>query len=357
MASLEHSTFVVIQTAFLGDIVLTSSFLRDLRTLYPKTKIVFVTTPVGAQALADNPWDIDILIYDKRGRDRGPAGLWRKAKELRAMHVARVYCLHRSTRSVMLAWGIGAPVRIGFAESALARFFTKRICRADYLYEAEKNRAALLAAETNTPTLAPPFPELFISQSDLTNARELLGAFPNKGFVAISPSSVWATKRWPAERFGEVAAFLWQTKKIPCVLLGSTDPEDDSCAQEVMARAYAILPETERKKALLNLSGKTSIGTLKAILGEAKLLLCNDSAPMHMAIARSTPVVAIFGSTTKELGFFPLAPEGRSAVVELEGLECRPCGAHGHRQCPQKHFRCMLDLSTRHVVEILLRQL
>jgi heptosyltransferase-2 len=95
----------------------------------------------------------------------------------------------------------------------------------------------------------------------------------------------------------------------------------------------------------------TSLGALKSVLSRARLVVANDSAPLHIAIAMGATVVGIFGPTTKELGFFPKAPPGKSATAELAELNCRPCGLHGHNACPLGHFRCMLDLKPEAVLK------
>jgi heptosyltransferase-2 len=100
----------------------------------------------------------------------------------------------------------------------------------------------------------------------------------------------------------------------------------------------------------LNLAGKTSIGSMKAVLEGAKFVVANDTAPLHVAIAMGVPVVGVFGPTTKEIGFFPNAPEGMASVVEVNGLSCRPCGLHGHHKCPLGHFKCMLELTPEAVM-------
>jgi heptosyltransferase-2 len=102
---------------------------------------------------------------------------------------------------------------------------------------------------------------------------------------------------------------------------------------------------------VLDLAGKTGLGALKSVLSRAKLVVANDSAPLHVAIAMGVPVVGVFGPTTKALGFFPMAPEGMAATAEVAGLVCRPCGLHGHHACPQGHFRCMLELSPETVLK------
>jgi heptosyltransferase II len=353
MENPKPKTYAVIQTAFLGDIALTSSFLRDLRSLHPQAKIIFVTTPAGIELLRDNPWDIELLPFAKRGVDAGPRGLWRKANILRAKKINRVYCLHRSARSVLLARFSGAPERIGFLEAAMSWLFTKKISRADYQFEAQKNRALLLSCESKGTILPEPFPVLYCSEQETWQAEQLLQSLGQKPFVAMATSSVWATKRWPAERFGAVAAHLWKCKQMPIVFLGAGDAADTDCTDRAIAAFRALVPADEFAEAHLNLNGQTKLGVLKAVLKRTKVLLCNDSAPLHIAIAKDTAVVAIFGPTTRSLGFFPFAKDGMSAVIEHPHLECRPCGKHGHHRCPLKHFRCMLDLDTQRVIETL----
>ena len=103
-----------------------------------------------------------------------------------------------------------------------------------------------------------------------------------------------------------------------------------------------------------NLVGKTSLTEAAAILARCSVVLTNDSGPMHVSVAVGTPTVALFGSTTKELGFFPYGIG--HTVIEKE-LPCRPCGLHGRKKCPQGHFRCMKDITADEVYEAVARQL
>ena len=329
-------TLVVIQTAFVGDIALTSSFLAGLRTLAPSARIVLLTTPAGARLLEPNPWRIEILPYDKRGREKGLGGFLRKARELRALHPKVVFCLHRSFRSTLLARATGAET-YGFAEAAGAFLLHHRRARKGKTYEAEKNLALLEAWAGEAARGLSAYPSLALGEAEVAEARQLVGG--QNPFVAIAPSSVWATKRWPVERFAQVAEELGRKHGLRTVIVGGSEPHD----LELGRRLAALVPGS------LDLSGRTSLGLLKAVLAEAKLVVANDSAPLHLALAVGTRALGIFGPTTKDLGFFPLAPPGQSGVVELTGLSCRPCGLHGHNACPERHFRCMLDLSPEKV--------
>ena len=335
---------LLIHTAFIGDIILATPVLEALRRLLPKAEIRFLTTPAGAKILTPNPWGVVPLAYDKRGREKGMRGLFAKGRELKAFAPELTFCLHRSFRSTLLARLAGGE-SWGFREAAGAWLLNHRVSRAGRAYEADKN-LALIEAWSGELGFSR-YPQLLAAPAEEADAARLLGDLSS--FVAMAPSSVWATKRWPGERFGALAERLWKEKGLRTVVVGSDSPEDQTAAASLVAAA----PESQP----LNLSGKTSLGSLKSVLSRAQLVVSNDSSPLHMAIAVGRPVVGVFGPTTRELGFFPLAPEGRSAVAEVPGLECRPCGLHGHQACPAGHFRCMLDLREEQVYKEILKVL
>ena len=169
--------------------------------------------------------------------------------------------------------------------------------------------------------------EAFLAASGLDGRRPL---------VAIAPGTVWNTKRWPAEKFAETAAILGESG-MDIVLVGG---EDD---QALAARMIATVSSRSVSSAV----GKLSLLQSAELLRRCRVLVCNDSAPAHLAVSVGTPVVAIFGATVPEFGF---APRGeRDAVVEIKGLSCRPCSSHGGDACPIKTFECMLMISARDV--------
>lgn len=335
MAPTLPSKILVIHTAFLGDLVLATAFLANLRACAPGAEITFFTTPAGARILTPNDFGVKVLPYDKRGEDRGLRGFWRSARALRARKFDLVFCLHRSFRSAAIARLTGAEV-YGFREASGSALFQHRVARPSGFFEAEKNHHLLLEWAGDKAKGFPLYPRLSVSAEDATEAEALLGGA--RGFVAVAPSSVWATKRWPAEKFASLVQAFHEKHGLGCVLVGGNDAADLAVSRDLLA---ALPPGTPKP---LDLTGKTGLGTLKSVLSRARLVVSNDSAPLHVAIAMGTPVLGIFGPTTKELGFFPLAPPGKSAVAELAGLACRPCGLHGHHDCPLGHFKCMREL-------------
>jgi heptosyltransferase II len=331
---------LVVHTAFLGDIVLATPFLAALRALYPAAKIHFLTTPGGALLLQPNLWAVEPIAFHKRGKDGGPAGFWRMARNLRALQPDLVLNLHRSMRSALLAKASGGEVW-GFSEAAGSFLFRGTVGRRPGAFEAEKNLHLLQAAVGAGDF--PLYPSLQISAADEQRASALLGA--TEKFVALAPSSVWATKRWPAEKYAELAGRIQRELGLTPVIVGSDSAEDKEAAAAVMA----VFQRRGEKNLPLNLTGSTSLGALKSVLARAKIVISNDSSPLHMAIAVGTKTVGIYGPTTRDLGFFPLAPPGFASAVEVNGLECRPCGMHGHKSCPRGHFRCMLELEVEQV--------
>jgi heptosyltransferase II len=326
------STSLVIQTSFLGDTVLTTPLLAQLANRGP---VDVVTTPAAAALLAGHTAVRSIIVYDKRGADRGLGGLLRLARRLREARYDLALLAQGSWRSAALAVLARIPVRIGFDTSAGRWLYTKRVAYRDDLHHAA--RLLMLARpngreptpEERRPTLAP-------GDAERAAVDELLarhGVKPGDALVALAPGSIWGTKRWPY--YPELAALLGARARV--VVIGSAG--DTALAEAIGAAAPMAIDAT----------GKLSLLASAELLRRCGAVVTNDSAPMHLASAMGTPTVAIFGPTVPEFGFGPLAP--RASVVGLDTLPCRPCDRHGPQRCPLGHHRCMRDLSPALVAE------
>jgi heptosyltransferase-2 len=314
---------LVIQTAFLGDVVLTTPLLAALAARHGRVDVV--TTPAAAPLLETHPAVAAVHRYDKRGADRGLGGIWRVGRGLRARGYARVVLPHRSWRSAALAVLSGAPDRIGFGDAPAAVSYTRRVRRPERGHEVER---LLTLAESPDP--APPV-HLELTADDRAAADEWLRARDlGPGFVAMAPGSIWGTKRWPG--YPELAAALG----TPIVVIGG--PEDGPLADAVVAAA----PGRAHSAA-----GRLSLRASAALVARAAVLITNDSLPLHLATAVGTPVVALFGPTVTAFGFGPRGPRDR--VVEHLSLDCRPCSTHGPATCPLGHHRCMREVSVEAV--------
>ncbi|HEY0351884.1 MAG TPA: lipopolysaccharide heptosyltransferase II [Gemmatimonadales bacterium] len=311
---------LVIQTAFLGDVVLTTPLLSALAEQDGPVDVV--TTPTAATLLEHHPAVREVVRYDKHGAQRGWRGLWQIGALLRARRYRRVVLPHRSVRSAALALWSGAPERIGFDDSPAAVSYTRRVRRAREHHEVE--RLLALAGPSNG---TPPRVSLGLQPQDYAAADEWLSAQQvAPRFAALAPGSIWGTKRWPY--YAELAAALDR----PSVIVGGAD--DASLADAIAAAVPGRV---------VSAAGKLSLRASAALIERAAVLVTNDSAPLHLATAVGTPVVALFGPTVPEFGF---GPRGRGdLILGMDDLACRPCSSHGPQICPLGHHRCMRDLS------------
>lgn len=328
---------LIIQTAFLGDVVLSTPLIKAVKKNYPNSKIFFLLIPQTKELLQNNPHLNGIIVYDKKDKERGISSFIALARRIRASGFDMALIPHRSFRSALLAYLAGIPQRVGFDKSSGAFLFTKRIKYTQNQPEVKRNLSLL---ETDIPLENDCLPELFPSEDDFKYIEEL---FKNRGIkkedkiVGIAPGSVWNTKRWLPERFGEVAEALIEKLGAKVIFIGGK--EDEKLCLEIASNM--------KSKPLIT-AGKASSLQSSVLISRCRVILSNDTAPMHMAVAMRIPVVAIFGSTVPEFGF---APTGKNDLVIQKEIYCRPCGIHGRKKCPEKHFRCMKEITTEEVFE------
>lgn len=334
---------LVVQTAFAGDVVLVLPLCQALHDKFPGAGIVVVTIPAAEGLLAGHPAVQGVIVYDKRGADTGFRGLIRTVRRVRAAGFDAAMMPHRSLRSALLCRLAGIPVRIGFDRSP-GRFLqthTVRYVPADH----ETQRNLSLAAPLGVAPAGPVLPRLYPSAAD----RLAVDAFMHRSFgelsargarapVAVAPGSVWNTKRWLESGFISLVRSLLEEGR-PVVLVGG------AADRSLCARIRAAVPDSR----VADSSGRFSLLESAELIGRCAALVSNDSAPMHLAVAVGTPVVAIFGPTLPSFGFAPLGPRDR--VVETTGLACRPCSIHGGTRCPTGTFDCMNRISAARVLD------
>ncbi|HNT97211.1 MAG TPA: lipopolysaccharide heptosyltransferase II [Elusimicrobiales bacterium] len=310
---------VLLQGAFLGDCVLTLPLLKQLRELFPSSSVSVLARPetAGVFAQADPS---AAIIEDRKRSSSFLAEFFRLKRELQKGAFDLAVIPHRSLRSALLARLAGIPRRVGFSSSAGAFLLTDRVPFSWLLHDLERNLTLLLPLKGSPQ---PAWPGL----SSPPDPFKKFG-LPDSGLFGVNPGSAWPTKCWPAARYAEVIKRLHGELGLRAVLVGG--PKEREVAAEVERLAGP--------GACFNLAGLTGLGELMAVIKRMSLFLTNDSGPMHIAAAYGVPVVAVFGPTTRELGFFPYG--GRNEVIE-EFLECRPCALHGSRSCPRGHFLCM----------------
>jgi len=180
-------------------------------------------------------------------------------------------------------------------------------------------------------------PALYPKETDIYKIAMALSGLPTGNLAVLAPGAGRKTKRWPAEYFQKVGQYL-QESGYQIVITGGSE-DRPVCEKITLALQGKVC----------NLCGDLTFMETAALIQQSKIVISNDTGVMHMSGAVHTPVVAIFGPTTRHLGFFPF--RCRSVVVEHPDLACRPCSFHGTSTCPKKHFRCMKDLTPAIVID------
>ncbi len=330
---------LVFQTAFIGDVILTTPLIQALRRAKNNAVVDVVAVPATASILANHPDIHGTIIYDKKGKDRGLLAALRLIRSLRRFRYDVAVIPHRSLRSGVICFLAGIPRRIGFSTSAARLLMTDVVeYRLDH-HEVERNLSLLQPlgisfSQKELPRLFPAADECKMVDALLRNHPHLTSSH----MIALASGSEWVTKRWLAEGYIDLAKKLLD-EQFAVVLIGGKS--DIILCREIESAVG--------NPKLLNAAGELSLLQSAELIRRCKVIVSNDSAPMHIAVAMGTPVVAIFGATVPEFGFAPLGEHDR--VVQTMGLPCRPCSIHGGNACPIKTFVCMRDISSGKVLE------
>ncbi len=321
----------IIQTAFIGDVVLATPLFEAARVSNPGATVIGVVRKGCEDLLGNNP-NVDLVItWDKREKDRGLAGIVRMAGALRKRHIGTALIPHRSIRTAVSAVLAGIGTRVGFAKGGGMLFHTIRVPYRYGIHEVERNLMLASAAGWRSGGFRP---AIFPDDDDAEKVDTVLGGMDD--FCVLAPGSVWPTKRWPVESFAKIGTFYARSKFNVVVSGGPGDREVCSILAESVPGA-------------LDLCGKLTLRQSAELYRRARFLLTGDTAPQHLAAAVGATVFSIFGPTVRSFGFWPY--DENSVVIEQNHLSCRPCGAHGHKRCRIGTHDCMRLISPETVIE------
>jgi ADP-heptose:LPS heptosyltransferase len=311
---------LVIQTAFIGDVILATSILENIHLEFPETQIDFLVRKGNEGLFKEHPFVNNILIWHKK--EGKYSSLWQLLKQIRNNAYDWVINLQRYGATGILTGFSKSLVKSGFDKNPFSFLFTHRVAHA---FEAGKHEIQrnhnLLWPYIQLPVANP---RLYPSTSDLAG----VAVYKQKPYICMAPASVWFTKQYPEHKWVELIDAL--DGKYTIYILGA--PSDSGMAERI--RAQCKYP-----KSTYNLPGKLSLLESAALMKDSLMNYVNDSAPMHLCSAVNAPVTAIFCSTVPEFGYGPLSSTAHVVQV-LEELPCRPCGIHGHKKCPKGHFHC-----------------
>ena len=326
----EETRILIIQTAFAGDLILTTPLVEAASRYFSLASIDVVCIPTTADLLRNNPSIHEIIVYDKQADRFGFEIFFRMQKRLRAGKYDVVLSPHRSFRSALIAWSTRAKKRVCFHTSSGRFLFTDVAPYQEQLHEVE--RVLSLLEIFGNVDVQEKNPRIYPGDEERKSVARVLSGIEDRFLVTIAPGSVWATKRWTEEGFRRVALALIETGFHIAFIGGKDD-------REIGARITQTLP----KQSFTNFIGQLSLLESSEVIRRSRVLIANDSAPVHLASAMRTPVVDIFGPTIPEFGFAPYGIPHR--IIRNEHLSCSPCSIHGGNVCPIKTFVCMRELS------------
>ena len=312
-----NARILIIQTAFLGDVILATSVVNSIKAQYPEAQVDLLVKKGNELLVLGHPNIQRVLTFDKSRKWRD---ILRLVRANRATRYDFIVNLHRFASSGLIAV-LSQTKTIGFDKNPLSRFYTLKLPHpiSKGIHEIDRNFtliAALGVKHLIKPSITP-------SEAAMKNVRE----YQETPYVCFAPASVWATKQLPMEKWVELS------KKQEHVIYLLGGPSDHTLCETI---------KTQIPGRTVNLAGNLSLMESIALMKGAVRNHVNDSGPLHFASAVNASVTAYFCSTVTDFGFGPLSDD--SEVKEVTGLACRPCGLHGKKECPEGHFKCGKEL-------------
>ena len=335
LKSLSPRRICIIKPSALGDIVQTLPLLPILKDCYPDAEISWVINKGFANLLEDHPLIDNLLIFDRRGTWSS----WgRLLKQLRASQFDLVIDLQGLLRTGIMTLATGAKTRIGLETAREGSHLTVNGTIPETTRDVPAHARNWRLAELLGYAESPKETKIFISKEDQDWAEETLSDL-QRPVLTVSPGAQWITKRWPIEKYAEVAARAVQKYQMGVCLIGG--PNERELCDPLESRLRELVPNLS----LVNLAGQTTLKQLSAILKRTDLMLTNDSGPMHLAAGLGTPVVGVFLCTDSNRS----GPPGSQHALVSTTVECR---ASYKKQCPctvKAHMACLEELDVERV--------
>ncbi|MBN1651717.1 MAG: glycosyltransferase family 9 protein [Bacteroidales bacterium] len=322
--------FLVIQTASIGDVILSTALGEKLSQHYPNAQIDYLVKQGNERLFDGNPWINEIFSWDKR-REKYK-NMLRIIFQLRAERYDAVFNLQRFASSGIFTTFSGAKKTYGFRKNPFSLFFSKAFPHKLIANWHETDRNHQLIAKLTDQNKAKP--ALYPTMKE----DAIMSQYKTQKYITITPASLWFTKQFPLKKW---IAFVNQIdSNLHIYLLGSA--QDKALCDE-------LIKNTDRDF-MMNLAGKLSFLESAALMRDAWMNFVNDSAAQHIASSVNGKITAIFCSTIADFGFGPLSDD--SVIIETkENLKCRPCGLHGHKQCPKGHFNCAENININELLD------
>ena len=327
--------FLIIQTAFTGDVVLATVVIEQLHHDFPNAQIDFLLRKGNESLFEYHPFLNQVLIWDKKRNKT--KNLFHILGQIRKIKYDKVINLQRFFSTGLLTVLSGAKQKIGFDKNPCSFLFSTRVKHItgsieNPFHETERNLSILKNITENGTAKMHLYPSLIHEKNVVS--------FKINPYICVAPASVWYTKQYPKEKWISFLSLLPNHYSI--YFIGAKT--DKSLCDDIIS----MLPNHNT----VNFCGKLDFLSSAALMRDAIMNYANDSAPVHIAGSVNAPITEIYCSTIPSFGYGPLST--KSFVVEsLKNLPCRPCGSHGKKQCPLQHFNCAFTIKEDQLLETL----
>jgi heptosyltransferase-2 len=317
---------LVIQTAFIGDAILTLPMIQKLKETYRNSEIHVISNPVTSSIFDASPVVDKVIVLDKTGTHKSFFSTIKFAKNIRKEKFTKLFSPHRSFRTSLLVLLSEIKETYGFDISSLGHIYKYLVNYNFNAHEVQRNLDLTGAVyDEDSWKILPQIKitddikkkiDIFVNENNRANSK----------IAVIAPGSIWNTKRYPEEYFSEIINFFISEKFI-VFLIGSE--QDESLCNSLSSKFT---------NDVVSATGKFSIIESIELLKRAMILISNDSAPTHMGMCANIPVLTLYCSTSHRFGFYPY--NNKSSYLSYDNLSCKPCGIHGYDECPVKTFDC-----------------
>ena len=327
---------LVVRTDRLGDVILSTPVIKNLRLFFPKSHIAFICRPYTRYALEGNSDLDEVIVYDKYGKQKGIWASIKFALYLRKKKFDLVIILHPTNRIHLITFLAGIPERVGW-DKKLGKLLTKRVEHTKQegkKHELEYTLDLLRSLDIPIKHTDTYFP---VSSRAKTTVEQLLkneGIAEGDKFIVIHPSASCPSKRWPQENFGRVIKLLKEKLSFKIIIITSQSEREFG---EKLVGGNGVI----------DLRGRLSMPELGALLRGAALFISNDSGPVHVAASFNTPVISIFGRADSGLSLLRWGPRGEKSFCFHKDVGCTKCLAHS---CI-KGFLCLAKITPQEVVD------
>ena len=292
---------LIIHTAFIGDIVLSTPLIQKLKDLYPKSEIDYLTLPTNQSVLYNNPNLNEIILYDKKGKDKGIKGFLKVLKILKQKKYDYAVIPHRFIKSILLAKLAKIPDIVGFDVATGSSLLDKKVHYDMKKHEVERLLNLVGYEGKRIPVRIYPAKENFVKIEKMLKNSGYTGKKEQK-LILVAPGSQRPEKMWPIEKYRKVIQKLKKNENYFIGITGSKSEKE--------------LPlNFEKDKNVIDFRGEISLVEFGALISKADVVVGNDSSPIHIASGFEKPfVIGIFGPGKRSLGFFPWTE--KSNVIE-----------------------------------------